>query len=146
MVRVDFAWPDRKVAVEYEGRWHGGRQHVARDRRRLNRLTAAGWTVVFVTAEDLADPVALVARCAAALAAARSPCTHCRLVVVSEAADTTTVRQPVPWDPGPAYAERAGRRGGACRTPNTSRSAVRAARSPHMPCTAGPGGVAAEAR
>jgi very-short-patch-repair endonuclease len=71
VARVDFAWPRAKVALEYEGRWHGERQHVARDRRRLNRLTAAGWTVVFVTAEDLADPVGLVARIAAALAAAR---------------------------------------------------------------------------
>jgi very-short-patch-repair endonuclease len=70
VARVDFAWPEGKVAVEYEGRWHGERQQVARDRRRLNRLTAAGWTVVFVTAEDLADPVGLVARIAAALAAA----------------------------------------------------------------------------
>lgn len=70
VARVDFAWPDLRVAVEYEGRWHGERQNVARDRRRLNRLTAAGWTVVFVTAEDLADPVRLMARIGAALAAA----------------------------------------------------------------------------
>lgn len=66
--RVDFAWPEARIALEYEGRWHGDRQHVARDRRRLNRLTAAGWTVVFVTAEDLADPVQLVARIAGLLA------------------------------------------------------------------------------
>ncbi len=65
--RVDFAWPEAKVALEYEGRWHGERQQVARDRRRLNRLTAAGWTVVFVTAEDLFDPGRLIARVAAAL-------------------------------------------------------------------------------
>ena len=67
VARVDFAWPDHRLAVEYEGRWHGERQNVARDRRRLNRLTAAGWTVVFVTAEDLAEPVQLIARIAAAL-------------------------------------------------------------------------------
>ena len=67
VARVDFAWPDAKVALEYEGRWHGERQQVAKDRRRLNRLTAAGWTVVFVTAEDLADPARLLARVAAAL-------------------------------------------------------------------------------
>jgi hypothetical protein len=36
-------------------------------RRRLNRLTAAGWRVVFVTAADLHDPVQLLARIAAAL-------------------------------------------------------------------------------
>jgi very-short-patch-repair endonuclease len=66
--RVDFAWPEVKVAVEYEGRWHGqSQQQVAKDRRRLNRLSAAGWIVVFVTAEDLFRPAALLARIAAAL-------------------------------------------------------------------------------
>ncbi|MCW2577080.1 MAG: hypothetical protein JWR66_3110 [Modestobacter sp.] len=40
----------------------------------------------------------------------------------------------------------AGRSGGAFRMPKTSRSATRAALSPQCPCTAGPGGVAAEAR
>jgi hypothetical protein len=55
--RVDLAWPHAKVIVEYEGRWHGENpQRVAKDRHRLNRLTAAGWTVVFVTAPDLHRP------------------------------------------------------------------------------------------
>jgi hypothetical protein len=72
LARVDFAWPDAKVAVEYEGMWHGqSSQQVARDRRRLNDLTAAGWTVVFVTAGDLRDPIQVIARVAAALAASR---------------------------------------------------------------------------
>lgn len=69
VARVDFAWPDAKVAVEYEGRWHGEAQNVERDRRRLNELRAAGWTVVFVTAADLRDPVRLIAQIAAALGA-----------------------------------------------------------------------------
>jgi hypothetical protein len=69
VARVDFAWPEARVAVEYEGAWHA--HNVGPDRRRLNELTAAGWTVVFVTAADLADPVALVARIAAALASRR---------------------------------------------------------------------------
>jgi hypothetical protein len=68
VARVDFAWPDVKVAVEYEGIWHGeSPQQVAADRRRLNRLTAAGWTVVFVTAADLHRPEQVVARIASAL-------------------------------------------------------------------------------
>jgi hypothetical protein len=71
VARVDFAWPEQKVALEYDGVWHGDAQQVGRDRRRLNELTAAGWTVVFVTAADLRDPVALVARVAAALYAPR---------------------------------------------------------------------------
>jgi very-short-patch-repair endonuclease len=71
VARVDFAWPDAKVALEYEGVWHGQSQQVARDRRRLNDLSAAGWTIVFVTAADLRDPIQLVARIAAALTTPR---------------------------------------------------------------------------
>jgi hypothetical protein len=67
VARVDFGWPEQKVALEYEGVWHGERQNVAKDRARLNRLAAAGWTVILVTAADLRDPVQLVARVAAAL-------------------------------------------------------------------------------
>lgn len=71
VARVDFAWPERKVAVEYDGLWHAEPEQFARDRRRLNRLQAAGWRVVFVTAADLHDPIRLVARIAAALGLVR---------------------------------------------------------------------------
>ena len=69
VARVDFAWPELKVAVEYDGLWHAEAGQFARDRSRLNRLREAGWTVVFVTAADLRDPRRLVARIAAALTA-----------------------------------------------------------------------------
>ena len=65
--RVDFAWPEHRLALEYEGRWHGEAQNVDPDRQRLNRLTAAGWRVLFVTAEDLRNPERLLARIRAAL-------------------------------------------------------------------------------
>ncbi|MEI4274119.1 hypothetical protein TEK04_20535 [Klenkia sp. LSe6-5] len=68
IARVDFAWPEHRVALEYDGRWHGAPGQLARDRARLNRLTAAGWRVVFVTAGDLRDPAGLLARVAAELA------------------------------------------------------------------------------
>lgn len=67
VARVDFAWPNRKVAVEYDGLWHADDAQFAKDRRRLNRLRAAGWTVVFVTAAHLHEPVELIAEIAAAL-------------------------------------------------------------------------------
>ncbi|SFD92569.1 G:T-mismatch repair DNA endonuclease, very short patch repair protein [Blastococcus tunisiensis] len=67
VARLDFAYPARKVAIEYDGAWHAEPGQFARDRRRLNRLTAAGWRVVFVTAADLRDPAALVRRIAAEL-------------------------------------------------------------------------------
>jgi very-short-patch-repair endonuclease len=71
VARVDFGRPEQRVAVEYDGLWHAESRQFARDRRRLNRLQAAGWRVVFVTAEDLHRPEQLLARIAAALAAGR---------------------------------------------------------------------------
>ncbi|WP_346619767.1 hypothetical protein [Blastococcus montanus] len=67
VARVDFAWPDHRIALEYEGTWHGERQQVGKDRARLNRLTGCGWRVVFVTAADLRDPARLLLRLAAEL-------------------------------------------------------------------------------
>lgn len=50
VARVDLAWPDRCLAVEYDGRWHGRTdEQFSADRRRLDALTAAGWRVVHVT-------------------------------------------------------------------------------------------------
>jgi very-short-patch-repair endonuclease len=66
--RVDFAFPDQRIAVEYDGLWHAEPGQFAKDRRRLNRLTAAGWRVVFVTAADLWHPQRLLARLVAELA------------------------------------------------------------------------------
>jgi hypothetical protein len=65
VARVDFAWPELKVALEYDGLWHGEAGQFTEDRRRLNRLTAAGWRVIFVTAADIHDLAALLARIAA---------------------------------------------------------------------------------
>lgn len=67
IARVDFAWPDRRLALEYDGLWHAENAQFAKDRRRLNRLREAGWTVVFVTAADLHRPLELIASLAAVL-------------------------------------------------------------------------------
>jgi very-short-patch-repair endonuclease len=69
VARVDFAWPEQRLALEYDGQWHAEPGQFVRDRRRLNRLVAAGWRVVIVTAADLYRPELLVARIAAALGA-----------------------------------------------------------------------------
>lgn len=71
VARVDFAWPQRRLAVEYDGAWHAEPGQFARDRQRLNRLSAAGWRVVFLTAADLHRPEQTVGRIAAALAGHR---------------------------------------------------------------------------
>jgi very-short-patch-repair endonuclease len=62
VARVDFAYPDLKLAIEYDGLWHGERTAFLSDRSRLNRLSAAGWVLLHVTADDLRDPDRLVAR------------------------------------------------------------------------------------
>jgi len=67
VARVDFAFPDIKLAVEYDGAWHGQPGELGRDRRRLNRLAAAGWRVLFVTAADMHAPGELLARLTEAL-------------------------------------------------------------------------------
>jgi very-short-patch-repair endonuclease len=72
VARVDFAWPEHRLALEYDGAWHGEPGQFRRDRDRLNRLTAAGWRVVFVTAADLRNPEALLLRITQALGAPRS--------------------------------------------------------------------------
>lgn len=52
--RLDFAWPDFKLAVEVQGgTWSGGRHTrgagYEHDRRRQNRLQLAGWIVLEFT-------------------------------------------------------------------------------------------------
>jgi G:T-mismatch repair DNA endonuclease (very short patch repair protein) len=68
VARVDFAYPDLRLAVEYDGLWHGERRAFLDDRRRLNRLNAAGWLVLHVTVDDLRRPERLAARIRALLA------------------------------------------------------------------------------
>jgi very-short-patch-repair endonuclease len=60
VARVDLALVDECVAIEYDGAWHALREQLEKDRRRLNALQAAGWTVVHVTAAMLADPPQIV--------------------------------------------------------------------------------------
>jgi hypothetical protein len=69
VARVDFGYPQQRLAIEYDGAWHGGQDQLTRDRSRMNRLLAAGWRVLFVTASDMRDPVTLAKRIAAELAA-----------------------------------------------------------------------------
>jgi hypothetical protein len=54
VIRADFAWPDRRIVVETDGRrTHGTRQAFESDRRRDQRLTAAGWRVIRITWRQL---------------------------------------------------------------------------------------------
>lgn len=49
-VRLDFAYPERNIAIEIDGfEFHSGREVFESDRERQNLLTAAGWRVVRIT-------------------------------------------------------------------------------------------------
>lgn len=52
--RLDFAWPEDRVAAEYDGvDWHSGPDAFFRDRRRSAALQDLGWAVVAIVGEDV---------------------------------------------------------------------------------------------
>lgn len=52
--RVDFAWPESRVAAEYESiDWHAGRTAMLRDKVRLAGIQELGWTVVPLVVTDV---------------------------------------------------------------------------------------------
>lgn len=63
IARVDFAYPKRRVALEYEGEIHRVERSIwHKDIRRQGRIEDLGWRVVRVTADDIANPAELIAR------------------------------------------------------------------------------------
>ncbi|GAA4371553.1 DUF559 domain-containing protein [Agromyces bauzanensis] len=59
---VDFAYPEYRVAIEYEGDYHRSPEQFRRDIRRYERLQDAGWIVIRAAADDVPDdPAALQA-------------------------------------------------------------------------------------
>ncbi|SKC35019.1 Transcriptional regulator, AbiEi antitoxin, Type IV TA system [Krasilnikoviella flava] len=76
-VWIDLGWPGLAVGIEFDGtvKYSGGeygdpRERLLAEKRRHDALTEAGWTLLHVTWEDLADPDRLVARIRRALAEA----------------------------------------------------------------------------
>ena len=69
--RFDYAWPDSRVAVEFDGgQWvaHGGRHNRDTDREKLNHAAALGWRVLrFSNQQWEASPVDCVALIALAI-------------------------------------------------------------------------------
>ncbi|MCF6737591.1 DUF559 domain-containing protein [Blastococcus sp. KM273129] len=51
--RLDFAWPDRRVLVEFDGDLHRDRKTFVEDLRRQNRLVAEGWVILRFSSADL---------------------------------------------------------------------------------------------
>jgi hypothetical protein len=67
-IHADLAFPEACVAIEYEGAYHFEGDQIVRDDARYARLRAAGWLVIRLSAVDLRDLDAVVARVRAALA------------------------------------------------------------------------------
>ena len=52
--RVDFAWPERRLAVEYEGfDFHSSPDDLRHDRQKHNALRQLDWTVMGIVADDV---------------------------------------------------------------------------------------------
>jgi len=67
VARVDLAFPEVRLAVEYEGAHHFVEDQIPRDDERIDRLRRAGWRMIRVSAADLRDLEALIARIRLAL-------------------------------------------------------------------------------
>ncbi|HZN20720.1 MAG TPA: DUF559 domain-containing protein [Micromonosporaceae bacterium] len=55
VLHPDLAWPEYRVAIEYDGAWHDSADQFHRDRRRLSQLAAEGWVVLHVTSRRMRD-------------------------------------------------------------------------------------------
>lgn len=67
IARVDMAWPSRRVILEYDGREFHGPEQQEHDHTRRERLRDAGWTVIVIRAEDVADMPLVASRIRRAL-------------------------------------------------------------------------------
>jgi hypothetical protein len=66
--RLDLAWADYKVALEYDGRWHDEPEQRRKDEARRKEMRDAGWIIIVIRAENLYDdPDAVVDEVADAL-------------------------------------------------------------------------------
>jgi very-short-patch-repair endonuclease len=60
--RLDFAFVEAKVAIEYQGGYHADDAQWRADMTRISRLESLGWRVIQVNKDDLADPRELIQR------------------------------------------------------------------------------------
>ncbi|UNK71405.1 DUF559 domain-containing protein [Microbacterium sp. H1-D42] len=72
VARVDLAYPELKIAIEYEGDGHRtSKEQWRRDIQRQRELEARGWIVIRLTQDDLDDADGLIDRIRAAIASRR---------------------------------------------------------------------------
>ncbi len=66
--RLDFAWPELRIAVEYDG-YEAHENRAEKDRLRDHDLRRRGWIVIRATSTDLSEPSRLLDKIAAAFRA-----------------------------------------------------------------------------
>lgn len=60
--RVDFAWPDERVAAEYDSvEWHAGRMEMLRDKKRFAGVQEVDWLMIPIVMSDVRDRPARLA-------------------------------------------------------------------------------------
>ena len=71
---LDFAYPDRRLAIETDGyRWHSSRERFETDRTKGNALTLDGWRVLRLTHHHLRNESEVVQHLRALLGIAELP-------------------------------------------------------------------------
>jgi hypothetical protein len=55
VARVDLAWPDLRIALEYDGGHHDSPDQIVVDRQRLNAVQLCGWSVLVIDRHQLLD-------------------------------------------------------------------------------------------
>ncbi|MBT1545771.1 hypothetical protein [Curtobacterium aurantiacum] len=60
--RADLAWPELRIALEYDGDHHRDRRTFHHDQRRANGFAVNGWIVVHATSADAGRPAVLFER------------------------------------------------------------------------------------
>jgi very-short-patch-repair endonuclease len=72
--RVDFAWPEARVAAEYESvEWHAARGEMPRDKSRFAKVQELGWTMSPIVVDDVRrEPWRLAERIDRPLTASRA--------------------------------------------------------------------------
>lgn len=73
VARVDWGWPEAKLAVEYDGAHHFEVAQIPKDDERIAALEAAGWRVIRLDARDLRDLDRVVRMVRDALAVGPTP-------------------------------------------------------------------------
>lgn len=65
--RSDFAYPELRIALEYQGDYHRSKAQWRADMIRRRRLESQGWIVIEVNGDDLRHPAELIAQLRGAL-------------------------------------------------------------------------------